>query len=240
MKQPPLGPKPRGRRRRIATRPAGHTRRPRFEQLEVRQVLSAPTLAAIADVELLSGSPLVIPLDGFDADGDVLSFTATSTNANVTTSIPDSNRSMRISVRSADGAIEGDMVLELFEDRVPRVTGRIIELAQSGFYDGVIFHRVIDGFMIQTGDPTGTGSGGSDYPDFDDQFDVDLQHNTTGVLSMAKSSDDTNNSQFFIVDDGLRLPAASRLQPQHLRPIGRGLRRAGGHQPGADGHRHQA
>jgi len=166
-------------------------------------------LAAIADVELLSGSPLHIPLDAFDADGDALTFTATSTNANVTTYIPAGNRSMKISVASADSAIQGDMILELFEDRVPRVTGRIIELAESGFYDGIIFHRVIDGFMVQTGDPLGTGSGGSDYPDFDDQFHVDLQHNTTGVLSMAKSSDDTNNSQFFIVDtptDGVNYP----------------------------------
>jgi cyclophilin family peptidyl-prolyl cis-trans isomerase len=190
----------------------GRSRRPRFEHLETRLALAAPTLVPIDDVTLLSGSPLVIPLDGFDPDGDTLSFTATSDNASVTTSIPEGNRSMKISVHSADGAIDGDMILELLEDRVPRVTSRIIELAQSGFYDGIIFHRVIDGFMVQTGDPTGTGEGGSPLPDFDDQFDFDLQHNSTGVLSMAKSGDDTNNSQFFIVDT----PTDGVSYPRHL------------------------
>ncbi|MBN1588517.1 MAG: peptidylprolyl isomerase [Pirellulales bacterium] len=180
--------------------PRTRSRRACFEQLETRRVLSAPTLAAIADVELLGGSPLHIPLDGFDLDGDALTFTATSDNPDVVPTITEGNRSMRISVLSDDGAINGDMVFELFEDRVPRVTGRIIELAESGFYDGIIFHRVLDDFMIQTGDPLGDGTGGSDLPDFDDQFHVDLQHNTKGLLSMAKSSDDTNNSQFFITE----------------------------------------
>lgn len=68
------------------------------------------------------------------------------------------------------------------------------------FYDNVIFHRIINNFVIQGGDPIGTGSGGSTKGDFDDQYHVDLQHNRTGVLSMAKASDDTNDSQFFIVD----------------------------------------
>jgi len=181
-------------------KPAGRSRRPRFEALEPRCVLSVPSLAPIADVTMYSGSPLHIPLDGFDADGDALTFTATSDNAQLTTFIPEGNRSMRISVASQDGAIQGDMVFELFEDRVPRATSHIIELAESGFYDGIIFHRVINGFMIQTGDPTGTGEGGSELGDFDDQFHVDLHHNRSGVLSMAKSIDDTNDSQFFITE----------------------------------------
>ena len=69
------------------------------------------------------------------------------------------------------------MVFQLFEGRAPRATEQIITLANDGFYDGIIFHRVIDEFVIQGGDPTGTGSGGSDLGDFDDQFHVDLQHN---------------------------------------------------------------
>ena len=60
------------------------------------------------------------------------------------------------------------MVFQLYEQRAPRATSRIIELAQSGFYDGVIFHRVIDGFVIQAGDPTGTGTSGSTLGPFDD------------------------------------------------------------------------
>jgi cyclophilin family peptidyl-prolyl cis-trans isomerase len=74
----------------------------------------------------------------------------------------------------------------------------LTELAQADFYDGLTFHRVIDGFVIKGGDPTGTGSGGSALGNFDDQFHVDLQHNRAGVLSYVKSSDDTNDSQFFV------------------------------------------
>ena len=159
-----------------------------------------PTLAPIADVELMGGSPMHIALDGIDPDGGELSFRAVSSDPLVTTFIPEGNRSMRISVRSADGAIDGDMVLELFETRAPRVTEQIIRLAEDGFYDGIIFHRVIDDFMIQGGDPTGTGTGGSYLGDFNDQFHFDLQHSGSGVLSMAKSGDDTNDSQFFITD----------------------------------------
>ncbi|NQU24918.1 MAG: peptidylprolyl isomerase [Candidatus Nealsonbacteria bacterium] len=90
------------------------------------------------------------------------------------------------------------MLIELFEGRVPGVTGRIIELAESGYYDGLIFHRVIPGFMIQGGSSDGFGSAGSGIT-FDDEFHPELQHTGSRVLSMAKSSnDDTNDSQFFI------------------------------------------
>jgi cyclophilin family peptidyl-prolyl cis-trans isomerase len=94
----------------------------------------------------------------------------------------------------------GDMVFELFDDRAPRVTDHISQLAEADFYDGIIFHRVLDDFVIQGGDPTGSGAGGSSLGDFDDQFHVDLQHNRTGILSMAKTTDDTNDSQFFVTE----------------------------------------
>jgi len=194
-------------------RPLHPFRRSRLESLEPRWVLSAPTLAAIGDLTeatgtpLLSGAPMFVPLDALDADaGDTITFTVTSSNPNVTTYVPQGNRSMRISVRSADGAIEGDMVFELFEDLVPEITSRIIELAQKSvgegkFYDDVIFHRVIDGFMIQTGGYRGTAYIGGSVANFDDQFHPDLQHTSAGVLSMAKtSSDDSNSCQFFITD----------------------------------------
>ena len=154
-----------------------------------------PTLEPIGDVTLLSGSPLHIPLDGFEPSGQALSFTATSNSELVSTFITKRNRSMRITAAGF-----GDIVFELFENRAPRVTRRIIRLAESGFYNGVIFHRVIDDFVIQGGDPTGTGAGGSTLGPFDDQFYVDLQHNRTGLLSMAKTDDDTNDSQFFITE----------------------------------------
>lgn len=172
------------------------------ELLESRTLLTNnPVLQAVADVTLLSGSPLHIPLNASDADAQALTFTATSSNADVTTFVPTGNRSLRISVQG-----QGDMVFELFEQRAPRATSQIIALAESGFYNGSIFHRVIDDFVLQGGDPNGNpiGTGGSTLGDFDDQFHVDLQHNSDGILSMAKSADDTNDSQFFITEGSQR------------------------------------
>ncbi|MEX2187537.1 MAG: peptidylprolyl isomerase [Pirellulales bacterium] len=146
-------------------------------------------------VDLLSGSPLYLQLDGFDPTAQAITYTVTSDNPNVTTYIPQNNRSMRINVNNF-----GTMTFQLFDDRAPRATNRIAELAESGFYNNILFHRVIDNFMIQGGDPLGTGTGGSELGDFKDQFHVDLQHNRTGLLSMAKSDDDTNDSQFFLTD----------------------------------------
>ncbi|MBN2473527.1 MAG: tandem-95 repeat protein [Pirellulales bacterium] len=164
--------------------------------ITVASVDDAPAFAQIADVTLLAGAPLHIPLDGSHGDGDELTYTAESDNtALVSTQIPEDNRSMRISVEGY-----GDMVLELFEQQVPDVTQPIIEYAQDGLYDGVIFHRVIDDFMIQGGDPSYTGGDTSGLDNFDDQFHVDLQHTGKGVLSMAKAGDDTNSTQFFITE----------------------------------------
>jgi cyclophilin family peptidyl-prolyl cis-trans isomerase len=158
-----------------------------------------PFLQPIEDVVLLSGAPLHIPLDGYDPNGGELTYTVSTDNAAVQTDLIEGNRSMRVSVRDY-----GDMVFELYEGRAPRVTEHIVELAESGFYNGIIFHRVMDNFVIQGGDPTGTGSGGSTLGDFDGQFHVDLQHNRTGILSMAKTSDDTNDSQFFVTEGSSR------------------------------------
>ena len=92
----------------------------------------------------------------------------------------------------------GRVVIELRPDLAPNHVERIKELTREGFYDGVVFHRVIDGFMAQTGDPTGTGMGGSDKPDLEAEFS-DEPH-VRGTLSMARTSDpDSANSQFFIV-----------------------------------------
>ncbi len=160
---------------------------------------ATPTLAPLPEVSLLSGSPLHIALNGTDPDGQPLTFSASSNNEVVTTFITQSNRSLRFTVSGF-----GVMVYELFDQRVPRVTDRISQLAESGFYNGVIFHRVINNFVIQAGDPLGTGAGGSDLPAFDDQFHVDLQHNRTGLISMAKAGDDTNDSQFFVTEGETR------------------------------------
>ena len=91
----------------------------------------------------------------------------------------------------------GDFTAELFEDKAPKTAQNFIDLAEKGFYDGVIFHRVIDDFMIQGGDPTGTGMGGPGYQ-IDDEFGPGLTHDGEGILSMANAGPNTGGSQFFI------------------------------------------
>ena len=92
----------------------------------------------------------------------------------------------------------GEFEIELFEDKTPITTKNFIDLAQDGFYDGVIFHRIIDGFMIQGGDPTGTGMGGPGYT-IEDEFTPELTHESEGILSMANTGrPHTGGSQFFI------------------------------------------
>ena len=91
----------------------------------------------------------------------------------------------------------GTMEIELFNDKAPRTVSNFVDLIEKGFYDGVIFHRIISGFMIQGGDPTGTGMGGPGY-EIDDEFHPDLKHDSKGILSMANAGPDTGGSQFFI------------------------------------------
>lgn len=91
----------------------------------------------------------------------------------------------------------GTMVIELFADKTPVTVNSFVFLAREGFYDGVIFHRVIANFMAQGGDPTGTGRGGPGYR-FQDEFHPSLKHDKRGVLSMANAGPNTNGSQFFI------------------------------------------
>lgn len=91
----------------------------------------------------------------------------------------------------------GDIVIDLYADKAPRTVNNFVALARDSFYDGVTFHRVIKDFMIQTGDPTGTGRGGPGYR-FADEFHPNLIHDGPGVLSMANAGPNTNGSQFFI------------------------------------------
>lgn len=92
---------------------------------------------------------------------------------------------------------KGPIRLTLYADRTPITAANFVNLARRGYYDGVIFHRVIDDFMIQGGDPTGTGRGGPGYR-FDDEIVAELKHDSPGVLSMANAGPGTNGSQFFI------------------------------------------
>jgi len=119
----------------------------------------------------------------------------------------------------------GTIEVDLHADRAPRTVENFVGLATGSkqwtdpetgetvdgepLYDDVLFHRVIDGFMIQTGDPTGTGRGGPGY-EFDDEFHEELRHDGPGVVSMANAGPDTNGSQFFIT-----LEATPHLDDRH-------------------------
>ncbi|MCK5043738.1 peptidylprolyl isomerase [Candidatus Pacearchaeota archaeon] len=91
----------------------------------------------------------------------------------------------------------GDIVIELY-GKMPITAGNFKKLVGEGFYDGVIFHRVIDGFMLQGGDPTGTGTGGPGYTIKDEFTKTELDENNRGTISMANAGPNTGGSQFFI------------------------------------------
>jgi peptidyl-prolyl cis-trans isomerase B (cyclophilin B) len=93
----------------------------------------------------------------------------------------------------------GDIEITFFDEDAPKTVGNFVKLASEGFYDGVIFHRVIRDFMIQGGDPTGTGTGGPGYS-FEDE--INDHKIVRGALAMANAGPDTNGSQFFIVTTG--------------------------------------
>src|SRR3989442_14993186 len=103
----------------------------------------------------------------------------------------------------------GNFTVELFDQQAPNTVANFIKLTEKNFYDGVIFHRVIDRFMIQGGDPTGTGRGGPGYQ-FADEFHPQLKHTSEGILSMANAGPNTNGSQFFIT-----LAATPHLDGRH-------------------------
>ena len=94
----------------------------------------------------------------------------------------------------------GTIEIELFADQTPKTVENFVGLAEKGYYKGIIFHRVIKDFMLQAGDPTGTGRGGASFwgGKFEDEFVSDLKHDTPGILSMANAGPNTNGSQFFI------------------------------------------
>jgi large repetitive protein len=159
-----------------------------------------PSFATIGDQTVGIGAPLHVAVDAYSPLGEPLTVTVTVSDPSLLEAqVVTGNRSIQIDMEGY-----GDMVFELFEQRAPRPTSRVIQLSDDGFYDGIKFHRVIDNFMIQGGDPTGTGTSGSNLGTFDDQFNSELLHVRDGALSFAKSSDDTNNSQFFITEVATR------------------------------------
>jgi peptidyl-prolyl cis-trans isomerase B (cyclophilin B) len=105
----------------------------------------------------------------------------------------DPTKTYRAMIESSKGSIE----LALYPEHAPKTVNNFVFLAREGFYDGVIFHRVINDFMVQGGDPTGTGRGGPGYS-FEDELEGNPLKHETGVISMANAGPHTNGSQFFI------------------------------------------
>lgn len=101
---------------------------------------------------------------------------------------------------SANFYLQGSFTLELYTSHAPKTCNNFATLVRRGYYDGTVFHRVIPNFMVQGGDPTGTGRGGTSiYGDkFADEIDPSLKHTGAGILSMANAGPDTNGSQFFV------------------------------------------
>ena len=91
----------------------------------------------------------------------------------------------------------GSFQIELFEERAPKTTKNFMDLVEKGYYDGIVFHRVIEGFMLQGGCPKGNGTGGPGYT-IPDEFHAELTHDSEGVLSMANSGPNSGGSQFFV------------------------------------------
>ena len=185
------------RRRRL--RPCDFLQFAAAEVLEIRTMLSV-SLGPLIVNDMPAGKDELVALPVTNSTANPISFTATSSNPNVTATIVTGGRSLKLNVSGVDSnnvAFNGDLVFRLFESEAPVTTARIIQLANSGFYNGLIFHRIISGFVAQGGDPTGTGSGGSGTK-FSDEFNRDLTFTSNGLLAMANSGDDTNDSQFFI------------------------------------------
>jgi peptidylprolyl isomerase len=125
----------------------------------------------------------------------LMSAALSSASAETPTARTTSDENMLVMVTS-----QGPVTIEMFPDKAPKHVAQIKALTEKGFYNGIVFHRVIEGFMAQTGDPTGTGMGGSDLPDIPAEFnDVNFGR---GVVGMARSSNpNSGNSQFFICFD---------------------------------------
>ncbi|OQN99380.1 Peptidyl-prolyl cis-trans isomerase-like 1 [Cryoendolithus antarcticus] len=141
---------------------------------------------------------------GHEEENTTTGTTGSSSAAAPTTQSRPTGSASGVNPDNAEGVVLhttlGDITIALFKDQTPRTCKNFATLAATGKYDNVIFHRIIKGFMIQGGDPTGTGRGGSSIygSKFEDEFVPSLRHDSKGTLSMANSGPGTNGSQFFI------------------------------------------
>ncbi|MFN4258316.1 MAG: DUF4114 domain-containing protein [Gemmataceae bacterium] len=185
-----------------------------LEQLETRY--APASIAPISDFVTPNGKTLLVPLTILDPSGNPVSYDVQSDDPNVSVSLmPGSGVSVRMNVTGVDGngnSFDGFLTFRLFETFSPLATQRIIDLVNANFYDGRVFHRVIDGFMAQGGSVNGLGGGFLGPDPIDDEFDVSLTFNSPGLVAFANAGDDGNDTGFFIVDIDLSLAE----MPQHL------------------------
>jgi cyclophilin family peptidyl-prolyl cis-trans isomerase len=158
-----------------------------------------------------SGLPKEVPDDfePWSGQGQLAGVDPATRNA-VYSSAPPSQLDEGVDYQAILTTDDGEIVIDLFEDDAPITVNSFVSLARDGYYDGTRFHRVLEGFMAQAGDPTGTGSGGPGYS-FDDEESGLTPIDRRGLLAMANSGPDTNGSQFFIT-----LDAATHLDGLHV------------------------
>ncbi len=182
-----------------------HRRQSRqFEQLETRQVLTGGlTLATLGAQTIQAGAPLQVAVNATDTGGNSVAYLVTSTNPAITATLRQSHEYLKLHVThassgAADPAFSGDLVIELFPDAAPNTVAQIVSLANQGFYNSVIFHRIVKGFVVQAGLGTAADAGIA-TPNMNNEITEKLRYSGSGVVGMARTgADDSNNSQFFI------------------------------------------
>ena len=201
--------------------PRRFSRRLGCEQLESRDVPSVTLLTEtngaplLTDQNIPNDKPIYLPLSVSNTPNGAVSYAVSSDNANVSAQLLTGGRSITFTV--TDGTtVNGSFTIRLFENVAPLATARLIELADSNFYDGKTFHRVLNDFVIQGGSPNGDGIGGSPLPDYDDEYNAAFTFSSPGIVALANAGDDGNDSQFFIADPDLPLEGASVNRPQFL------------------------
>lgn len=174
-----------------------------IESLERRQLLHAPVLDTIANQSVPVNSYLQLPITATDAEGNDLTYQVSVSNNGASAGFHSGNSYIQMNVSgktgSSDTAFSGSMTFQLFDDIAPHTARKIKGLVESGFYDGLAFHRVYKGFVAQGGDPNGDGTGGPGFQS-EDEINQYTQYTGDGQLAMARSSHDTDGSQFFITD----------------------------------------
>lgn len=180
-----------------------------IETLETRALLHAPVLDTISNYSVPVNGYLQIPITSSDSENDNLTYSVTVSNNGATAGFHSGNTWLEMGVSgktgAGDTAFSGTMLFQLFNDIAPRTAAKIAGLAQTGYYDGLTFHRVLKGFMAQGGDPSGNGTGGPGFAT-DSEINQYTMYTGDGQLAMARQGNNhsSDGSQFFITDGNQR------------------------------------